>query len=458
MRERNRSTGWMTAGMTGLLLAAAMGLLLSGLSEDAGLRRAADAASRHAAGQTITVSSETLTAMCEWMPASSTGESSFAVNSEMILASNSASRMAARRQEGSGPVSGAELSEEADMVPVRIIRDTYPTYSAIAVDYQTDEVYMQDENLFGYRVFGRLDNTPAQAAFTEPRRIVQGLSTGLEFNCGLYIDPKTGDVYSVNNDTQDTMVIFAREAEGNVPPKRKLSTPHGTFGIAVDEVEEELYLTVEHQNSVVVFEKYAEGDTPFHRELRGEKTMLADPHGITIDVRNQRMYVGNHGNRTFREPGRGEFLPPSILVFPLKAEGNIAPLQTIAGDKTELNWPAAMAIDEEAGEIYVANDAGDSLLVFKTTDNGNVAPTRKITGSRTQIKNPTGVVVDKKNNEVWLSNMGNHRATVFPLKATGNVAPKRVIRSAPNDKLAMAIGNPGAVGFDTKREEVLIPN
>jgi hypothetical protein len=54
--------------------------------------------------------------------------------------------------------------------------------------------------------------------------------------------------------------------------------------------------------------------------------------------------------------------------------------------------------------------------------------------------------------------MGNHRATVYPIDADGDTPPLRTIRSAPNDKLAMAIGNPGAVGYDTKRQEILIPN
>ena len=39
-----------------------------------------------------------------------------------------------------------------------------------------------------------------------------------------------------------------------------------------------------------------------------------------------------------------------------------------------------------------------------------------------------------------------------------DVAPKRVIRSAPEEKIAQAIGNPGAVGYDSKREEILVPN
>ncbi len=115
-------------------------------------------------------------------------------------------------------------------------------------------------------------------------------------------------------------------------------------------------------------------------------------------------------------------------------------------------------MDQERGDLYVANDADDSVLVFRTTDQGDVSPTRLIRGSRTGLKYPTGVFVDLENDELWVSNMGNHSATVYPRTANGDVAPLRTIRSAPVGKLALAIGNPGAVGYDTKREQILVPN
>ncbi len=96
--------------------------------------------------------------------------------------------------------------------------------------------------------------------------------------------------------------------------------------------------------------------------------------------------------------------------------------------------------------------------MFNIDDSGDAAPKRKIKGPNTQIMNPTGVFLDAENDEVWVSNMGNHRATVYPRMANGNVAPKRVIRSAPAEKIAQAIGNPGAVGYDSKRDEILVPN
>ena len=363
---------------------------------------------------------------------------------------------------------------DADREPVRAINDSYPTYSAIAVDTNSNEVYLQDENLFGLKVFDRLDNTPATAAFTEPKRSLGGINTKLEFNCGLYVDQRTGDVYSVNNDTVNTMVVFSRNAEGNASPMRELSTPHGTFGIAVDEENQELFLTVEHDNAVVVYPKMAEGEETPLRLLQGDQTQLADPHGIAVDSRNGWMFVGNHGSthrvqgenekpnwpldRSMMIRGSGRLLPPSISVYPLNASGDMAPLRVIQGPRTQLNWPSNLSIDQEHGEIYVANDPDHSILVFQTTDEGDVAPTRIIKGPQTGLQNPTGVFVDLKNDEVWASNMGNHSATVYSRTANGDAAPLRTIRSAPLGKQALMIGNPGAIDYDSKRDEILVPN
>lgn len=446
------------AALICLVVAVAFWVLSGGGADRPGLNTASRAALRAPTGFPQLVSVEPLPGMegqeCEWVPA------------------RSQTTLIASLQQGglTGGVAAssendeARTSVDADREPLRVIRDTYPTYSAIAVDTNSDELYLQDENLFGLKVFNRLDNTSPTAAFTEPKRIVGGIQTKLEFNCGLYVDPRSGDVYSVNNDTVDTMVIFGRDAQGNIPPKRELSTPHGTYGITVDEENQELFLTVQHESAVVVYRKMAEGEEAPLRKLRGERTRLADPHGIAVDPENNLMFVSNHGNTSLlmtndrREPGSGKFEPPSITVYSLQANGDTAPLRIIQGPRTQLNWPAAMFLDPERGELYVANDAGDSILVFRTTDEGDAAPARIVRGPQTGIKNPTGIFLDLENDELWVSNMGNHSATVYPRAANGNVAPLRTIRSAPLGKVAMAIGNPGAAAYDSKRDEILVPN
>ena len=442
--------------LTCMVVATAAWVLSTGEAKRTEWSAASEAALRRPTGQPQlvayqpfpTMNGEMSGEMCQWAPASSDG---------ILLASLRQQQLAARA--ATQTVDDPGTAVDADRAPVRVIRDTYPTYAAVAVDTNSNEVYLQDENLFGYKVFNRLDNTPPGAAFTEPKRIVGGVNTRMEFNCGLYVDPNTGDVYSVNNDTQDTMVIFPREAQGNVLPKRQLHTPHRTWGIAVDEAAQELYLTVQHPPKVVVYRKMAEGEEKPLRTIEGQNTRLEDAHGIAIDTKNQWMFISNHGNASNpRIPGGGTYQPPSISVYPLKAAGDVAPLRVIAGPNTRLNWPAAMFLDQERGDLYLANDTDNSILVFRVTDSGNVAPTRVIRGPKTGIKNPTGIFLDLKNEELWVSNMGNHSATVFPLDANGDVAPLRTIRSAPAGKVALAIGNPGAAGYDSKREQILVPN
>ena len=426
---------------------------LKGNRDSAEWRSVSQFALRNPAGGPQLVSVEPLPAMegemCQWLTAGA--------NTTLV---------AALRQEPWAAYPEAASSRDAvnavdaDRAPVRVIRDTYPTYSAVAVDLNTNEVFLQDENLFGINVFNRLDDTQPGASFTEPKRRLRGMNTKMDFNCGLYIDPESGDVYSVSNDTVDTLVVFPREAHGNVAPMRELKTTHGTFGIAVDEGAEEMFLTVQHSNSVVIYRKMAEGEEKPIRILEGNRTQLEDPHGIAVDTKNNWLFVSNHGSvvGSGRAPGSGRFELPSITVYPLKASGDTAPLRIIEGPKAQLNWPAALTMDSERGELYVANDAGDSVLVFRTTDQGDVAPTRVIHGPKTGIKNPTGLFLDLKNDELWVSNMGNHRTTVYPRTANGDMAPLRTIRSAPEGKLALTIGNPGAVAYDSKREEILVPN
>jgi 6-phosphogluconolactonase (cycloisomerase 2 family) len=346
--------------------------------------------------------------------------------------------------------------------PVRTIRDTAPTYSAVAVDVNSNEVILQDNNLWSYRVFDRLSPTPkSENEISKPKRVVSGDQTRLQFNNGLYVDPMNGDIFSVESDTGDKMVRFPREAEGNISPKAVLHTPHRVYNIAADEVKQELFVTVEFPPEVVVYRKDASGEEAPLRRIAGDNTGLDAPHGIAVDEKNRLLFVntwGHHSN--FRVAGTGKYLPPAIQVFSLDAKGDAKPLRVITGDKTQLNWPAAMKFNPDTGDLYVANDIGASVVVFANASNaqGNVAPVRMIKGPSTLLRNPTGLAIDRKNQEVWVSNLGNASATVYPLMANGDVAPLRIIRSAEETKRGVNFGRTAAVTYDPNRQEILVPN
>ena len=405
-------------------------------------------------------------AMCEWVPASA------------------GSTLSAAFPQDSPDYSTAQTQPQtATREPLRVVRDNTFSFSSVAVDVARNEVVMTDENLFSILVYDRTTNTPPTATMSEPKRMISGLATEIEFQCGLYIDPGSGDIFAVNNDTIDKLVIFSREARGNVPPDRHLETPHGTFGIAVAEEAQEMFLTVQHDSAVVVYNKMADGEEAPIRLLQGSRTRLADPHGIAVDEENGLMFITNHGSvhdvsedddqdpsrpaesrpnwplsRRYAVPGSGQLLPPAITVHDINARGDTPPLRVIEGPKTQMNWPTGIAFDPERNELFVANDAGDSVLVFDADAAGDAVPIRVLKGPRSKIKNPTGIFVDVQNDELWVTNFGNHSATVYRRSADGDPEPLRVIRAAPSGKSALMIGNPGAIAYDTMREEVLVPN
>ncbi|MSO20061.1 MAG: hypothetical protein EXQ56_06275 [Acidobacteria bacterium] len=373
-------------------------------------------------------------------------------------------------QAGAPTADAARVSKDIDRAPARTIKDPNPAFSAIAVEPESGMLVVTDENLFRVLEYNRTENTPPTARLSEPKRVIGGNLTKAEMMCGVYIDPKTLDTYIINNDTQDWLVVFSKNARGNVKPDRELAVPHGTFGISVDESREEMYLTVQHSNSVIVYPKYAKGEDKPLREIIGNNTGLEDPHGVAADTRRNLLFVSNHGSVIATEPparmggrpreivGSGRFEQPSITIFNLDGDGNVKPLRIIEGAKTQLNWPMQIVVDVERGELFVANDMDHSVLVFGVDDTGDVAPRRIIRGPRTGLRNPVGITLDPKNQELLVASMGNHRALVFPLNATGDVAPKRMIRGGPADEKGLMIGNPGGVGYDTKRQQILVPN
>ena len=416
-----------------------------------------------------------------------------------LVSTNASSSLFAElseEQEESQPTAGSGSAEArpgdaakeagAKRRPVRTIKDPDPVYSGVALDLAHDEVVMQDENTFSIMTYNRMENTPPKARLSEPKRMIHGEHSHLEFNCSVYVDPVNGDIYSVNNDTLNLLTIFSHDAKGDMAPIRVLKAPY-FYGIAVDEERQEMFLSAQG-GMVVTFKKAAKDNDRPLRFIQGNQTQLADPHGMALDSKRSVLYVANWGTthqirlptssvpwgdgalwgassavgfgaQPFGAqsiPGSGTIQPPSIAVYPKDARGDVAPLRVIQGPKTQLNWPTAIAVDEEHGELFVANDTGNSVTVYSADASGDAAPIRVIKGPKSLINYPTGLAYDAKHDELWVTNFGNHSATVFKRTATGDTAPLRVIRSAPLDTPAPMMGNPHTVAYDSRRDQILV--
>ena len=371
-------------------------------------------------------------------------------------------------------------ADGGDVPPVRMVVDPYPSFNGVVVDTTNDLVMMSDTNRKSLLVYDRTAGSATSKEAATPRQQIMGPDTGVGFVAGVAMDPAHRELFTVNNDVEDRLVVFDYDARGNAKPKRLLYVPHQSWGIAFAPKRDVLALSVQTPNMFVVFKREAKKfDAPV-RSVRGPKTQMADPHGIYFDETHNEVVVANHGNfrpgelitaytaydaRESRqerigdkldENARGRFLLSSVTVFDGDANGDVAPLRVIQGPLSQIDWPMGVAVDEVNNEIIVANNGDNSILVFARTASGDVPPKRVIRGALTGVNGPMGVAV--ANGEIHVANFGDHTALVFPRLAGGNVRPRRIIRNAPAGKETSGFGNPYSVAYDTKREQILVPN
>jgi DNA-binding beta-propeller fold protein YncE len=361
-----------------------------------------------------------------------------------------------------------------DIPAARMVVDPYSVLNGIAVDPEHNLVVASDPNRKSLLLYDRSQNK-AESSQTVPMSQMIGPATYIGMVASVVLDSQRQEIYTANNDIEDTVVVMPFAGKGNVKPARVLSVPHQAWGLALGRSTDELAVTAEIFNAVVFYRREAKGVEAPVRVIRGPKTRLSDPHGIYWDQVNAEIGVASHGNfrGVLRNTGSGcspapsngetaeesgEFRPPSIAIFSSKAKDDEPPLRIIEGDSTKLDWPMGIAVDSAHNTIAVANNGDNSILIFDRKQEGNVAPVRVIHGDRTGINRPMGLAVDSQNGEIWISNYGDHAALAFESGADGNVAPKRILRTAPAGTPSPGFGNPMALAYDTKRDEILVPN
>src|SRR5438132_12690585 len=290
--------------------------------------------------------------------------------------------------------------------PIRVVSDSAPVLSGIAIDMQRDEVFMtNDKESASPSVMVYPSQFQSTDRVMEPKRRVAGPKTNLALPCGVAVSPEFQEMFAVSGDGQD-INVFPLTAEGNSAPAREIHVPHASGGVSFDIKHDEIYITTERPNRMIVYSRKALLDDDPLRIIQGPNTSLADPHGIYVDADRNEILVTNHGNwrktRTgeafalhgdskfafmrgsFSHPGpveplgpsSGKFMPPSIMVFSRTANGDAGPLRTIQGPRTRLNIAVGISRDPETGEIVVANSGAHSILFFAPNANGDVAPLR----------------------------------------------------------------------------------
>ena len=261
----------------------------------------------------------------------------------------------------------------------------------------------------------------------------------------------------VANGTGNTITVYSRTASGDTAPLRTLgggSTGlNAPRGIALDLIHDEMFVTNFASNSVTVYARTASGDTAPLRTISGGSTLFDFPVGIAYDPANEEVIVGNRSSANTSTTS-------SIVVFSRTATGNVAPLRTIAGSATGLNYSHMLMLDPSSNEIFVVNaadaaspPAAASVTVYDRTANGNVAPLRTLSGSSTGLSIPIGFALDRTNDEIVVTNAGPFSVTVYGRTASGDTAPLRTLVGA-----STGLDYPVGAYVDLPNQQLLVSN
>jgi hypothetical protein len=194
-------------------------------------------------------------------------------------------------------------------------------------------------------------------------------------------------------------------------------------------------------DKVIAFARDAGGNVAPIASIAGDKTHLVYPRAIALDG-SRNVYVSNY---------TPQYKHSNVAVFAPGPNGNVAPQRTIAGSSTELHAPAAIALDG-TGNLYALDmyDAASgcsnptqgcwTINVYAAGADGNAAPLRTIRGPATKLYNAFGLAADGGGNTYVADGYHvNCCVTVYAAGASGNVKPLRTIQGS-RTHLAVPVG------------------
>lgn len=198
---------------------------------------------------------------------------------------------------------------------------------------------------------------------------------------------------------------FSPARATDVSPLRVIKDEDPNFNtLSVDLVHDEILVGNDAQETLQVYSRSAQGVVAPLREIGGQKTFITFPGQVIIDpVHNEIWNVGND-------------IADLITVYPRTASGNLAPIRRIDGKKSQLRFNRSwgIALDTANDELFATHQKRNQISVFARTTNTDAdrhaTATRTIKGPATRLANAHGIYVDAKANEIYVANLGQEVA------------------------------------------------
>jgi hypothetical protein len=209
-----------------------------------------------------------------------------------------------------------------------------------------------------------------------PIRIIQGSRTGLLMADTLDVDPVHNEIFVPERGNQDGgwIQVFAREANGNVAPIRRLEGPNtglrGFMRVAVDPVHDLIFVT--GAGGLRIFNRAANGNTKPVRIItggpksgtRGPSGLLAvyPPTGMVVATTSK--YTGG-GSQFGGGGGQGSDNQENrsfVAAWNIFDDGDAPPRWTIAHDI--LKEVRGVALDPKHKTVMVSDKGLEAIMTF----------------------------------------------------------------------------------------------
>lgn len=271
---------------------------------------------------------------------------------------------------------------------------------------------------------------------TMPARLIAGQKTLLPRDVhDIRYDP-VHDEFVVPNSPAQAVMVFRGGANGEEPPIRVIQGPHTQLvgsgegslldRLDIDVVHNEIFLP--SQDAIFVFARDANGDVPPLRVIRGPDTQMKYLSAVVVDPVHDLIIVANAADPW--DPIAGGLNAPrfvqrsglgSLLVFNRTDNGNVKPLRVIEGPNSRVFRINQMQVYPPKGWIIGSHPGGANTWapknayvgVWSINDNGDIPPRFVLSGPKTTIKRPRGVAIDPKHKEVFIADMSLNEVLTF---------------------------------------------
>ena len=192
------------------------------------------------------------------------------------------------------------------------------------------------------------------------------------------------------------------------------------------------------------------GGTSERRPLvldRAPVRSLEDPNpvfrAVAIDTEHSEVFFANDK----------ESAGTSVLVYPTQFDpmDRLEPTRRIAGPRTDLGMVCGVGLSPQHGELYTVSGETGSLNVFPLGAQGNVAPQKRLRGVMPRAS--AGVFLDATNDELFITTQHVNRISVYPRTFGEDQEPRRYIQG-PKTGLA----DPHGVYADGQSNEIFVTN